>query len=347
MNKNLRTIHGAMLTVNCNLRKKIVLTTIAAIMVCAVFFLFTPIVRAGLLEDAVMSSMEDTVGSWFFLSFVQTIKEVMFDTNYIYNVTDNSSIATVMMNNMAAAAVSIYVVFVIIKLIQETLNGRATLDMFLRVFVKMAVTLFAVTNCNIITNTIHNVMNSLIIAGTTALWNVDSSMTFHMLSTTASSGWIMTLVALILLRIVLTVLGLLVLAYVKIVSYSFLIELNIRKMFMPFAILSLMDEGGATLGYRYIKKYMAIYLRMFMYVIAFGLADIITSTSMLQIEESANHIVGSGAVTLKDDIINVAADVYGMVMTIFVYGLQWIILQFSAIACAKKSEMLCYEIIGV
>lgn len=336
-----------MLAVNRDLRKRIVLTAMALILTGAVFFLCVPVVKAGLLEDTVMGSIEDTVGSWFFLSFVQTIKEVMFDTNAIYDVTGSSSIATVMMNNIAAAAVSVYVVFVIIRLVQETLNGRATLDMFLKIFIKMAVTLFVVTNCGIITDTIHNVMDALIDAGTTALWNTDSSLTFHMISTTASTGWIMTLIALILLRIVLTVLGILVLAYVKIVAYSLLIELNIRKMFMPFAILGLMDEGSATIGYRYIKKYMAIYLRMFMYVIAFGLADIITSTSMLQIEEGANQIVGSGTVTLEGDIINIAADVYGVVMTVFVYGIQWIILQFSAIACAKKSEMLCYEIVGV
>jgi hypothetical protein len=88
-----------------------------------------------------------------------------------------------------------------------------------------------------------------------------TAVTLEQLTGQATGGalwWIMS----VALLIIPWILSLILQIGAQIISFSILIELGIRKAFAPFAIVDIYSEGMRSPGMRYLKKYLATFLKI-------------------------------------------------------------------------------------
>ena len=84
---------------------------------------------------------------------------------------------------------------------------------------------------------------------------------------------------------------------VKMVAFSIIIELGIRRIFFPLAIVDIYGEGMRSPGMRYIKKYLACWLRM-----AICIAVAYLGTRMITTADPDENTVLSAADTFINNI---------------------------------------------
>lgn len=312
--------------VNINTKKHIVLLSGILIIFTLICLVISTVSADS--ADKIVEALEDT--SRWLQSSTQMIKGTFFDNSFFK--TMSYSVAVVMMNVISAFAASLFVVYIIIYLIRESLQGEIRLDSFLNLFVKMGAALFLISNCNAITNTIHKFMGDMatyisgIIQNATYIEVTQIALNISGDNTVSYSTYFKYFAV---ARVMLLLMILIMLLVVKITSYALLMELCIRKMFMPLAVLNVMEpsRNGMTAGGRYIKKYISTYINMLIYVIAFAFGDML-----------ANITLGTVAST------NTVA---GLVWAVIGYVIEWLIIEIAALNFANESALLSEEIVGV
>lgn len=348
-----------MINKNLDLRKRISLLMVCAIVLLAAVFIITPFVRAesysSEVKDLGQSIGEELIG----VSYAKAIKDILFSSTTYLDIADPDSASSIIMNTMTAAAMSIYIVMIIINLITVSLKGEATLEMFLKLFIKMAVTFFILANMQAMTHGIHTVMSGL--ADTLTETMIDSyGVEKYSLSFNPNTGGIMfvfSYIAMLFAQIILVPAALVIILLIKIYSYSIILELNIRRAFMPFAVLGMIEMGGSRgPGIRYIKKYAAIYIKMMMFIFCFCLGDLMASygvrssrlSSYLNVKvESSVTIVNEVVNGVTNAVIHIASDLVSALYTLTLYIVEWIVAEIAAYNFARKSSHLCDEIMGL
>lgn len=311
---------------NINTKKHIVLLSGILIIFTFVFFIISTASADS--ADKIVEALEDT--SRWLQSSTQMIKGTFFDNSFFK--TMSYSVAVVMMNVISTFAASLFVVYIIIYLIRESLQGEIRLDSFLNLFVKMGFTLFLISNCNTITNAIHKFMGDIATYISNVIQNatyVEVTQIVLNISRDNTISYSTYFKYFAVARVMLLLMILIMLLVVKITSYALLMELCIRKMFMPLAVLNVMEpsRNGMTTGGRYIKKYIATYVNMLIYVVAFAFGDML-----------ANITLGTVAST------NTVA---GLVWAVIGYVIEWLIIEIAALHFANESALLSEEIVGV
>jgi hypothetical protein len=309
-----------------NTRKRLVLLS-GFLVISAFILLIAPAVFADS-ADKIVEALEDT--SRWLQSSTEMIKDTFFDNSFFK--TMSYSVAVVMMNVIATFAASLFVVYVIIYVIRESLQGEIRLDSFLNLFVKMGFTLFLISNCNTITNAIHKFMGDVATYISGAIQNatyVQVTQIALNVSGDDTVSYSTYFKYFALARVLLLLMILIMLLVVKVTSYALLMELCIRKMFMPLAVLSVMEpsRNGMTAGGRYIKKYIATYVNMMIYIIAFAFGDMIANVTL-------------GTMVSTNTIM-------GLVWAVIGYVIEWLIIEIAALNFANESALLSEEIVGI
>lgn len=348
-----------MISKNLELKKRISLMMLCTIALLAITCIAISYAHAesysSEAKDLGQSIGEELIG----VSYAKAIKDILFSSATYLDIADPNSASSIIMNTMTAAAMSIYIVMIIINLVTISLKGEATLDMFLRLFIKMAVTFFILTNMQAMTHAIHTLMSGF--ADTLTETMIDSygvekySLSFN--PNTGGMMFVFSYIAMLFAQIILVPAALIIILLIKIYSYSIILELNIRRAFMPFAILGMIEMGGSRgPGIRYIKKYAATYIKMMMFVFCFCLGDLMASygirssqlSSYLNVKvESSVTIVNEVVNGVTNAVIHIASDLVSALYTLTLYIVEWIVAEIAAYNFARKSSRLCDEIMGL
>lgn len=101
----------------------------------------------------------------------------------------------------------------------------------------------------------------------------------------------------------------LIYAYIKIISYTILLELTTRKLFMPVGVVWLVMDGLRGPGLRFIKKYVAIYIRIIIIIVCLCFAKIFydnasTAITFFSMFTAVCGMIGTRSRSLSLAVIN-------------------------------------------
>lgn len=184
----------------------------------------------------------------------------------------------------------------IYSILRELANGRATREMWSKIFVRFLTTIALVvwvtpaldlfdTGLGALGSTVENII-FIIEKG---LKLETTGMSFNM----GNLGFFVVLIY----------------AYIKIISYTILLELTTRKLFMPIGVAWLVMDGLRGPGLRFIKKYAAIYIRIIIIIICLCFAKIFydnasTALTFFSMFTAVCGMIGTRSRSLSLAVIN-------------------------------------------
>ena len=333
------------------LKKRILIATGIFILIgLALFIITTPVAHAST-KDELIETMQSVLEGYP-VHMTDTVKNILLDNVLLkdFEITD------ILLTVFTSVAASLFIVFVLIEVVREAAKGEANLDFFLRLFVKIAITLLLLTNLPEIMTAIHDLFSWIIETVSDALdkfsnenaaasaqniWELlenkfklsgasSEDMSTMLSSALNKSSYMTIVVQLILYNVVVRLISLIIQALVYITSYSLLIELLLRRIFMPVAILNTMEGGVRSPGIRFLKKFAAMYIRILIYIAAFAFADYISATAITEVVENM--------VIMDMSSLTSAAFKSICVSSIFLI---------AASAFARKGAKLADEILGI
>lgn len=333
-----------------DLRKRLVCLAIFLIILGAFFCVAIPASNAAYKDlnyDEYIDYLQNHVSPDIFLSFTQTAAEIMFYNRetLLFNVNEPGNPAMDAFNVMTGFTATLIVIYLFISVLKEAIHGRANMELFLRVFIRMAVTLFLLLNLNTITTGIHTIMggfvrrmvdalNQIDAASSAAVinqyWDMEISNLFEGILKVLALAlvWLVMHIVRILLGIPMLILsGLL---YFR--SYSLIIELAVRKTFMPLSVLSFLEPGQSRIGMRYLKRYIAVYIKMLMFVVALAVGEIVAYRTVTVDENFQNNVYGS--------------DVWGVCARLLLLLINWVAIEIAAYTMAARGAKLADDIVG-
>lgn len=323
------------------IRKRIVLVAIALIVISAIAFIIMPAISFAYQYEEFAKAMEDVFDPNMFGNYIQESANTMFG-NYMDMSSEHGAAYQGLIVTTSLAA-SLFAIYLVITIIREALNGKANFDMFTKLFVKMLITFFILINLNPLTGAIHKVMSYFIKEMINALNAATAEQTMNILSANSSevqnalnegnsfNQFTVTFLAIAFARFLLGLPKFIVHVMILLDSYALVIELFLRKIFMPLATLSFLDDGTSRAGVRYIKRYAGVYMKMLIYIAGLVVAELIASAGMVN-------------ATLD---LQGGAQVFDVIYVVGGYLLSYTALIFAAIIFARKSETLCDEVLGV
>ena len=254
---------------NLILRKKIAATAMVFLVFALFLFILLPYARASVV-DIDESLMQQTILDELIVNGADYSKEEVLDR--LLNVSLFARTFTSPLEGMQTPlkiiSSSIQGIFLMLltfvtiySILKEIANGRASREMWTKIAVRFLTTVALVvwvtpaldlfdTGLQALGNTVEDII-FLIEKG---LKLESTGMSFNM----GSLGFFVILIY----------------AYIKIISYTILLELATRKLFMPVGIIWLVTDGLRGPGLRFIKKYVAIYIRIIIIIVCLCFAKI-------------------------------------------------------------------------
>ena len=120
---------------------------------------------------------------------------------------------------------------------------------------------------------------------------------------------------------------------VLVVAFSRVLELAIRAVFAPIAIVDIFENGTSGAGFRYVKKYMAVTIQGAVIMMILAMVGSLSGYDVTNPNQFYLNTV------LLPDASNLGY--------IFISGLKLIIYRIAAIGLVFKSQPLCNDIMGV
>lgn len=165
-------------------------------------------------------------------------------------------------------ALTIYTIF------KESAKGSLTMETWLRIFVRfflgMAVIIYTETILDWIDKA-GNYLIDLILDTIPSLINGSTSISMDTIREGAKnpkSGSMMAMAGGMLFAYIVTMF---LSIYIRIISYSLMIELAVRRTFASFAVATIVTDGIRSPGVRFLKKYAAIYIKLVFMVICMSI----------------------------------------------------------------------------
>lgn len=319
-------------------RKRMVLFAVGMIILAAALCLLLPRVSASLIDEEARAITAGLHTLEF--SMWDKVAEILLPHAEFLN---NPLVLGVSIT-MTSIAASLFVVTIFISVINEASKGEATLDFFLRIFIRIAITLMILMNINELLNAIQMGMTWMIEQIHTMVGNVmplnrqaeAEALTeyftrvsenyhaeqyhysyYHLAINIAFANFFSFLVKGVIWIVV------------KIGAYSLLIEFVLRKTFMPIAFLGFMEEGMRSPGLRYLKRYIGMYFRIMIYLVAFAIADYMSASEITTM------------------VFEVTTETESPTSSFFGYCLSTIIFACAASSFSRKGAKLVDEILGV
>lgn len=167
------------------------------------------------------------------------------------------------------------IVIMIAKLEESLARGRGDYDALSEGVIALAICLLVVLYSNDIINIINGLGNLIITAMSTHVASGNTGFapnTFEEASSTVEA------MAIIIKFFPVYLLCLLEVLAVKMVAFSIILELGVRRIFFPLAIVDVYGEGMRSSGMRYMKKYLACWVRMSLCIAVAYLGNVLIAT---------------------------------------------------------------------
>ena len=229
----------------------------------------------------------------------------IFKKGYYKKILDASSTAELIMKGLQGLAIGATIILMFVKFLTDIQKAQDPVECLFRTMAE-----FAITICIILF--VDDILNGVDEIGNVFLEIFDDSSEAYVMEYTVDDycremgiedngfaylGVVFKLIFPYLISYIESLL-------VRIASYSIIIEMVVRRLFVPFAICDIGYEGLRSSGFRYVKKYFAVYIKqamVFAVTVAYGQLINIA----LQAEaESGGVTAGFGAVT---DILAIGA----------------------------------------
>lgn len=192
----------------------------------------------------------------------------VFSHDYYSTITENGGILETITKSLKIFGAGFALILGTIKMITEIQKAQDPVDCILRFFFEMCIVILVVLN-------IDKAIEVVDSFGKVILETINGSVTDGTTSITIDDlrdamgyadswwGWISFSIALIIPYAFAWIEGI----AARVVSYSIIIELGIRRAFIPFAVGDVGIEGLRSHGFRYIKKYLGVYLQQAIVVV--------------------------------------------------------------------------------
>lgn len=260
-------------------------------------------------EDQTKQLIENLYGN----GEIREISDILLGTNsgfYEAMVGSETSIGSIVMGITKAVASGLLLVNTLISIIQGAEKGEGNLDFFYRVLIKLVLAFFVIIYLNDIIDAIQKlgyymvqIMNDTCIE---ALGYFSESEMDELLSDFQTMGfadetsfWQWQSNMLEVMSLYNPILSLLKLS-IKTVSYSFFIELALRKAFMPIAMVMIIEEGPRSPGVRYLKKFFAVYLKMMFCILSVTASYALTMATVNAKGDGFVDYISTGATFIYD-----------------------------------------------
>lgn len=338
-----------------NNRKIIVIVCLGILAVSTVLLLILPTLHASLAGNVLASAME-SIELIFHTRMSAEATNILINSR-LWN--DTTLIGYLIHNLMIVTksiAAALFMVRIMIEVVQEFSNGEFGLDPFLKLLVRMAITMTLILEIDtaivVVQQLMYNpdthqgvlieVQNSIgldamherFMESLTQIQNMQSSGGSFL----EAIGYIFSIPRILIDTLVVKLFNLiisgLILIIVKISCYTLVIEFTIRRVFMPVAVVSLMEDGMRGPGMKFIKRTVGLFIRMMITIISFGVADVM----MYQVMENVVNNYLSGTDT----------SLYSLTMDLFMDSIKTsTVFLIAASSFARKGGNLADEIIGV
>ena len=299
-----------MLVNNRNLSKRKVINTGIALSILSILYIlfFFPSANAASIKDTV-NEMVDFINS----GASENIYSLFADTY------TNSALSfgTEFMTFLQGLASVVAIVIMVGKLEESLARGRGDTEALSEGVIALVICLLVVLYANDILNIINGIGNLIVEAMSTKVSSgVDTGLntdTYSQATGTLDAIGLLIKVFLVYLLAKIEVIA------VKMVAFSIILELGIRRIFFPLAVVDIYGEGMRSSGMRYMKKYLACWVRMAICIAVAYLGNLLITTVSdsatvgAAVDTSANQIAiayTTIAVMLKGQ--DVANDIVGV-----------------------------------
>lgn len=252
-------------------RKRLVLLAVCLIALTAIVFLILPGITFA--ASAAGRGMDWEQRTQDFMDIASADRaEAMLGLNQEFSQAMNMITQTIQiaLEGVTIAFVTAMTIYAVVK---ELAQGSGRLDMWVKALIKLILGIAVVMYTGTIMDWIETFGRFLVeeiaqavnlAAGTTqslaesGLYSMEQSMNYIDIATAG-------------------ILSLFLTMYIKIVSYSLLIELCIRKAFACIAVASIVTQGLRSPGVRFLKKTLAVYIKMIIIIIVYKLGLVIVA----------------------------------------------------------------------
>lgn len=213
----------------------------------------------------------------------------IFTHDYYSKITENGSVLATIVKSFKIFGAAFALGLGLIKMITEIQKAQDPTDCVLRYFFELCIVILVVLNID----KIIEVIDSL---GTLVLEQigeaqVDAATTNKSIDDIRDAmgysdswwGWLSFAIALIIPYAFAWIEGI----AARVISYSIIIELGIRRAFIPFAVGDIGIEGLRSHGFRYLKKYLGVYLQEAIVIVT---CIVLSTLSKAVLEIDANGI---------------------------------------------------------
>ena len=321
-------------------KRNLVLTAAALIALSAVVFVLVPVIASAGIWDTFMEGIKEIIDSCF-TDWGEVVYDTVFTNPLWDDVINGSTFVSGVISVISVVSGGLFVTYLLVNVVQEASKGELTLDFFLSLFVRAVICMMILYNLTTILNAFHGMFKYVGQGIQDAMRTLQKSPNFQdsidKLSSWSSSdnflekllavlNYLAILIATVLTRAVTGIIWLLLKFAVMVMSYKLILELLIRRVFMPVALLGIMTEGPRNPGFNYLKKFFACYIKVFIYMLALGVGEYLASFAFT--EWSAEEPIG-------------------IALEVLSFTMQYAVYEIAALTFANKSEKLCEEILGI
>ena len=272
-----------------------------------------------------------------------------------------TALGTTFFSGMAKAirgiAAGLFTIKIFTEIIQAASEDRVNLDFVLKMGCKIGIVFVIIGNIDTLLTAIHTyfswAIDSVSDAATKTLAEQSSGLAGYLTNLLTENnlvsgiGFIRIFIAILWTRLLGMILFPIIMLLVKIGAYALMIELGLRRVLMPIALLGFLDIGPRSAGMRFIKKYVAVYFKMMIYILAFALSDSLGASHFLSQYAPMNGDkvdFDNGTSTYWDEH---AQTLDGFMDSVFgACGLEYAALSIAAFIFARKGDSLAEEVVG-
>lgn len=147
---------------------------------------------------------------------------------------------------------AILALYVIVQLVRELSRGRYNMEMWLKHFVHVVIGYGLIVY-------LEDILGYIEKFGESFAHSISEDFSAALADFISGSGTTFAATALSTLEVI--AISTLI-AYMKIMRYSLLLEITMRKCFMPIAITSIVIDGTRSSGFKFFKRFFAAYMRV-------------------------------------------------------------------------------------
>ena len=293
----------------------------ALILVSAFVFVLLPTANAGFM-DWLTEAMEDILAFFVGGIHAQLVAEILLDNAAAIT---SLSVVNDVFIAMKVIGMALLTVYTLIEILNEAKNGTVHLDLLFKTAVKYVIGATLILFSLELVQAIEQGMLAITRLAADSFEDMGVAIYEEGVFGVSSFGFILNLVLLTLLRVALLPISWLIEVIIMVQAYSILIEVTLRKVFVPVAVASVVQSGERSPGVRYLKKFAAMYIRMAVMIGAFYLAGYMPNILIIANEGRVLSDIGQ----LLENMIG------------------FIVFDLAAILFTSKAGKLADEIMGV